>query len=148
MRIPSSGDERHMEAFRRTCVEKGLAVTHQRQVIYRALISMPEHPTPESVYEVVRSEIPTISLGTVYKNIKTFLSAGLLRAVTLHHESLRLDANVAHHYHLVCTRCKSITDLPADDLEPIQFRRTPPRGFRVQNYSLEVHGLCAACAAS
>ena len=67
------------EQFRRLCGEHGLAVTHQRQVIYQALMLMHDHPSPEAVYEKVRKQIPSISLATVYKNIKTFVDSGLLR---------------------------------------------------------------------
>ena len=132
--------------FRRLCGEHGLAVTHQRQVIYQALMSMHDHPSPEVVYEKVRKQIPSISLGTVYKNIKTFVDSGLLREVSLHHGSTRLETNLAPHHHLVCVRCKTIVDLADDDLEPIQLKKRLPRGFSVQRYSVEVIGLCARCA--
>src|SRR5438876_775162 len=75
------------DQFRLLCGEHGLAVTHQRQVIYQALLSMLDHPSPEAVYEKVRKQIPSISLATVYKNIKTFVDSGLLREVSLHHGS-------------------------------------------------------------
>ncbi len=75
--------EERMEFFRERCRELGLALTHQRMVIYRALAASREHPTPESIYEQVRQEVPSISLGTVYKSIRTFSDAGLLREVNL-----------------------------------------------------------------
>ena len=77
--------------FRDESRRRGLAFTHQRQVIYRVAASMTEHPTPEAIYERVRREMPSISLATVYKNIKTFLDAGILRELSVHHGSLRLD---------------------------------------------------------
>jgi Fur family peroxide stress response transcriptional regulator len=134
------------EAFRRLCGEHGLAVTHQRQVIYQALLSMHDHPSPEIVYEKVRKQIPSISLGTVYKNIKTFVDSGLLREVSLHHGSVRLETNLAPHHHLVCVRCKTIVDLKDEDLEPVRLKKRPPRGFSVQRYSVEVIGLCPRCS--
>jgi Fur family peroxide stress response transcriptional regulator len=133
-------------AFRRLCGEHGLAVTHQRQVIYQALLSMHDHPSPEVVYEKVRKQIPSISLGTVYKNIKTFVDSGLLREVSLHHGSTRLETNLTPHHHLVCARCKTIVDLDDEDLEPVKLKRRPPRGFSIQRFSVEVIGLCPHCA--
>ncbi|MBI3281935.1 MAG: transcriptional repressor, partial [Acidobacteria bacterium] len=59
-----------LQQFWSVCRERGLAMTHQRQVIYQALRDMHGHPSPEEVYERVRRQIPSISLGTVYKNIK------------------------------------------------------------------------------
>lgn len=135
-----------MELFRQRCREKGLALTHQREVIYRAMSSMDDHPSPEALFEVVRERIPSISLGTVYKNIKTFLDSGLLKEVSLHHGSIRLEANMTPHHHLVCSACRAIVDLSEEDLEPVRLKSRPPAGFRVRRFSVEAVGLCAACA--
>lgn len=139
--------DRRMELFRQKCREKGLALTHQRQVIYEALSQMEHHPSPEAIYEVVRKQIPSISLGTVYKNLKTFLDTGLLREVSVHHGTIRLEANMSPHHHFVCTQCKAIMDLEPEDLEPVKLKRKPPKGFRVQRFSVEALGICAACLA-
>jgi Fur family peroxide stress response transcriptional regulator len=137
-----------MQEFRKRCAEAGLAFTHQRQLIYRALAESEVHPTTEAVYERVRAEIPSISLATVYKNIKTFLSVGLLREVTLLHDSQRLDANLENHHHFICMQCKMILDLDDRDLSPVRLKRKLPPGSRVQRYEVEVLGLCARCARS
>ncbi|MBM3736387.1 MAG: transcriptional repressor [Acidobacteria bacterium] len=137
-----------MQNFRDRCVELGMPLTHQRLVIYEALASTDEHPTPEAVFERVRKKIPSISLATVYKNIRSFADAGLLREVSLLHESLRLDANLADHHHLVCERCKSVTDLPHDALAPVRMKINPPDRFQVHRFNVEVLGLCARCAAT
>ena len=132
------------EAFKK----RGLSVTHQRQVIYDALMGMQGHPSPEAIYEEVRRQIPSVSLATVYKNIKTFVDRGILREVSLPHGSARLETNLAPHHHLVCVRCKSIVDLDDADVEPVRLKAEVPRGFRVQRYSVEVIGLCRDCAAA
>lgn len=144
--VPARHVRQRMDFFRQRCAESGLAFTHQRYVIYRALAGSGDHPTPESVYEQVRREVPSISLGTVYKNIRTFLDAGLLREVTLLHESQRLDANMAPHHHLVCVCCRSVRDLDDESLEPVRLRRRLPRGFRMRGAAIELHGVCAVCA--
>jgi Fur family transcriptional regulator, peroxide stress response regulator len=138
--------ESRMTFFREWCARKALAVTHQRLVIYRVLASREDHPSPELIYSEVRREIPSISLGTVYKNIKTLTEAGLLREVSLPHESLRVDANLDPHHHLICEKCKSVRDLPEADLGPVRPRRRLPEGFEVHRYRVEVVGLCERCA--
>jgi len=138
--------EQRMEWFRDRCVAAGLPCTHQRQVLYRALLQAEDHPSPELLYERVRQDIPSISLGTVYRNIRTFLDSGLIGEVSLHHGSLRLEANNQPHHHFVCTDCRMMFDLPAEGLDEIQIRRPLPKGFRVNRFIVEAHGLCAACA--
>jgi Fur family transcriptional regulator, peroxide stress response regulator len=134
--------------FTSLCREHGLAATHQRRVIYETVMSLDGHPSPERIYEAVRKEIPSISLATVYKNVRTFLESGMLREVSMHHGSVRVEANESEHYHLVCTRCRRITDLDAKSVQvrPLAKRRTL-RGFQVTRISVDVLGICAACAA-
>ncbi|MCX6621813.1 MAG: transcriptional repressor [Acidobacteria bacterium] len=138
--------ERRMVWFRERCKESGLACTHQRQVIYRALAESEAHPSPELVYESVRTRIPAISLATIYKSIRTFIDQGLLMQVNPLHESARLDANLEPHHHLVCTACKSVQDLPPEMLEPLRPTHPLPNGFRPRQFHVEVLGLCARCA--
>ena len=120
-------------------------MTHQRWVIYRTLARTAQHPTPEETFEQVRREIPSISLATIYKNIRTFLDAGLLREVSTPDQTMRLDANLESHHHLVCASCGTILDLPEDSVAPIHLTKTPPRGFRVESYNVNFLGYCGHC---
>ena len=137
------------QAFRELCTRQGLAVTHQRQIIYEVMQSMDGHPSPEEVYIKVRELIPAVSLATVYKNIHIFLASGILREVSPHHGSLRVEMNSHPHHHLVCTNCRSIQDISESDLiafggcRPVQQKL--PGGFLAQRVSVDVLGLCARC---
>ncbi len=135
-----------IEQFRDICRRHGLAATYQRQVIYETAMAPPGHASAEAIYERVRRRIPGISLATVYKNLRTFIDYGVLGQVSLHNGSLRVEGNPDPHHHLVCTRCKSITDLNEEELEPIRLRRELPDGFRVQRIAIDLLGLCKKCA--
>jgi Fe2+ or Zn2+ uptake regulation protein len=131
--------------FRAICERAGVAVTHQRQVIYEALRGMHGHPSPDEVYERVRTKIPSVSLATVYKNIHLFIESGVFTEVSLHHGSLRVETNARPHHHLVCTDCKSITDIDAEELGFATKARKLRGGFLAQRYAVDVLGLCADC---
>lgn len=131
--------------FRSICERSGVAVTHQRQVIYEALQSMRGHPSPEEVYARVKKKVPSVSLATVYKNIHLFIDSGIFREVSLHHGSLRVETNAKPHYHLVCTSCKSITDIDAEELGFTSRARRLKGGFLAQRFSVDVLGLCPGC---
>jgi Fur family transcriptional regulator, peroxide stress response regulator len=132
--------------FRDLCHRHNLAATHQRQLIYETVMTMPGHPSPEAIYDKVRKKIPSISLATVYKNIRTFLDSGVLREVSLHHGSLRVEANQETHHHLVCVRCKSIVDLEESSLKPVLLKEKLPRGFQVKRVAVDVLGVCQTCS--
>jgi Fur family transcriptional regulator, peroxide stress response regulator len=131
--------------FRELCAQHGLAVTHQRQIIYEVLRDIPGHPSPEEVYMRVRKKIPAISLATVYKNINLFLESGLFREVSLHYGSLRVETNSHPHHHLVCTSCRSIFDIEEHDLGALQVPSKLAGGFLVTRLAVDVIGLCPAC---
>lgn len=137
--------EDRMGAFTRRCKEAGLTATHQRTVIYRVLVESRDHPSPELVYERVSREIPEISRATVYKNIHTFIDAGMLREVSELHQTNRLDANLERHHHLICIRCRKVVDYHDDELDSVRASNAEPDGFQVTEYRVEARGLCPAC---
>lgn len=131
--------------FRAICERAGVAVTHQRQVIYETLRTMHGHPSPEEVYTRVKTRIPSVSLATVYKNIHLLIESGVFHEVSLHHGSLRVETNEKPHHHLVCTACKSITDIAAEELGFVSKSRKLRGGFLAQRFAVDVLGLCRDC---
>lgn len=142
----SGSVEQRVQEFRQRCRSAGLALTHQREMIYRAVLESAGHPSPEKIYERVKRRIPAISLATVYKNLHTFLETGLLREVTPHHGTLLLESNPEEHHHLVCVGCKTILDVEREAIGPVQFRRKPPAGYRILRHQVEILALCPGCA--
>ena len=133
--------------FREICAAHGIAVTQQRQVLYEVMQGLEGHPSPEEVYAEVRQKIPAISLATVYKNIHLFVESGILREVSLHHGSQRVEMNEHEHHHLVCSRCKAIADIEPEALGATELlkRAKLPGGFLAERFSVDVIGVCARC---
>ena len=135
------------EQFRELAWKCGLAATHQRQVIYEAVVAMPGHYSPENVYSQVRQRTPSISLATVYKNLRLFVEHGLLREVSPHASTLLVEGNLEPHHHLVCTRCKAVQDVEGDFIDYKKLSRRAPRGFDLTQPLVEVFGVCRRCRA-
>ena len=135
------------QQFRELASKHRLAVTHQRQVVFEAVIASDGHHSPEAIYATVRRKIPSISLATVYNNLRLFIDCGLLREVTPHASTLRVDGNLEPHHHLVCTACKSVQDIAGDFVDFKKLARELPDGFDVSQPLIEVFGLCRRCRA-
>ncbi len=140
----SQVDER-MQAFVAVCRERGLSVTPQRLVLYKALLNTTAHPSPEGLFEEVRAQMPTLSLATVYKTVETLKDLGLVQEVNPLHDRMRLDANMDPHHHLVCVRCREVVDIHSGDLDTLALPAELKRGYAVFNHSVQFSGLCAAC---
>ena len=135
------------EQFRELAAQHGLAVTHQRQVVFEAVVASHGHHSPEKIYAAVRRRIPSISLATVYNNLRLFVECGLLREVSPHTSTLRVDGNLKPHHHLVCSRCKVVQDIEGDFINFKRLSRRAPRGFDLTQPLVEVFGLCRRCRA-
>jgi Fur family transcriptional regulator, peroxide stress response regulator len=132
-------------SFRDLCQENGIAVTHQRQVLYEVMKRMHDHPIPEEVYAQVKKRVPAISLATIYKNIHLFVESGVFREVSMHHGSLRVEMNDESHHHMVCSKCKAITDIGEKELGLVSKQDRLPGGFLVERYAVDVIDICAKC---
>jgi Fur family peroxide stress response transcriptional regulator len=135
------------QQFRELASKHALAVTHQRQVVYEAVIAAHGHYSPEQIYASVRKRVPSISLATVYNNLRLFVEHGLLREVTPHASTLRVDGNTEPHHHLVCSRCKEVQDIESDLIDLKRLSRKLPKGFDLTSPVVEVFGLCSRCRA-
>ncbi|AFL87107.1 Fe2+/Zn2+ uptake regulation protein [Terriglobus roseus DSM 18391] len=136
-----------LRTFRELCTQHGIAVTHQRQVLYETMQSMYGHPSPEEVFAAVKQRIPSISLATVYKNIHLFVESGVFRELSIHHGTLRVEMNKVPHHHMVCSVCKKVADLPDDELSLQTAPTILPGGFLVERISVDVIGVCPDCQA-
>ncbi len=126
------------------CRKKGLKVTHQRLVIYQAIAGSTDHPSADMVFKEVRRLHPTISLATVYKTLETFKNVGLVCEVGPFHENARYEANLAHHHHLICIKCKRIMDLEETFLSTISLP-DHLKEHQVLGHTVWVRGLCRDC---
>lgn len=117
--------------------------SRQRERIYQAVHASWEHPSAQMVYDLLREELPRLSLGTVYRNLHQMAQEGMLQE--LKGPTARFDACLAPHAHIRCTCCGRVMDLSALE-EPAPVRSAAEAGWQVERYSLMLEGICPACA--
>ena len=127
------------------CRKAGMNMTPQRLGIYRALLKSYDHPSPEALYERVRSDLPSISLATIYKTLDTLVSLGFAAELPSTGDSKRYDANMDSHHHLVCRSCNAVEDYDDSALSAVKLPRRL-NGFQPEFLSIHVHGLCRQCS--
>lgn len=80
-------------ALQKQLAAHDLKVTHQRIVVYEALMELHDkHPVAEDVYQYLRPDNPSISLGTVYKTLDILAENGFIRRVLSAKGNNRYDA--------------------------------------------------------
>jgi Fur family transcriptional regulator, peroxide stress response regulator len=135
-----------LDGFRNACDKLGLKVTHQRIEIFKAVAASREHPDAETVHRAVRESMPTISLDTVYRNLKLLASSGIISVVGMSDERARFDAKMDPHHHFVCIRCGAICDFQSDGLATLDMPAEAAAFGTPLSLQLEVKGVCRACS--
>ena len=118
----------------------------QRESILKIVRGTDTHPTAEWIFSQTRQEMPTISLGTVYRNLNQLVAAGRLQAVQDGRQT-RFDANLSSHDHFRCLRCGALLDIHCDTAD-LAARAEATLGLQVDRVQVEIHGTCASCLAA
>lgn len=85
--------------------------SRQREHILKIIKGRTDHPTADMIYETARSEYPTISIGTVYRDLKVLEKGKQVLTIETTDTRLRYDGNVEPHCHFICNRCQTIYDI-------------------------------------
>lgn len=123
-------------------MQVGLKATHQRIVIYQAAKKMDHHPTAEHIYDAIRIQSPSISLGTVYKTLETFVDKGLISKVFTKEGQKRYDPRTESHGHIYCANTNEILDFydsELDDLIVQFFKSKRVNNLHIKNITLQIN---------
>jgi Fe2+ or Zn2+ uptake regulation protein len=142
---PSPGVDSAVVALR----DRGFRLTVPRRAVLEVVRSIKTHPTAEEVHRLVIRRVPRVSLGTVYRNLRQLVDAGLLGE--LPGPLARFDANIRAHHHFTCLRCGCIADVEAPVAEP-QSRALSKRveartGLTITHHRIAFFGRCRKCQA-
>ena len=127
--------------------EKKTRHSKQRAALLELLMSTKEHPTAAQLYERLREQYPSVSLGTVYRNLSLLAEQGQVQVLRGGSGFDRFDGNVALHSHITCTVCGRVADvdcsLPGEaEAEKLAAEAS---GFRVLSHALNFYGICPEC---
>lgn len=120
--------------------------SRQRERILELIRSTDAHPTAAWVYDQLKREFPSLSAGTVYRNIAILIEEGLVNRIDFGSTFDRFDAKTAPHYHFICEGCGRIIDAEVPFDETITDRLRATKGLVVHRHEIEFYGLCGECA--
>lgn len=128
------------DALAQKLADSGLRSTPQREVIYNVLLKKRDHPTADEVFARVKSELPTISLATVYNCLETLAQCDLIRAVNFERGPTRYCPNLRPHAHFHDDQTGKThdIDLPADLLQ--QVSSVLPPGYDAKSVEIIFRG--------
>ncbi len=119
--------------------------TIQRTVILETLRHLNCHASAGMVYEAIREKYPTISRGTVFRVLSEAAAEGEVLRLRLAEADDRFDITTAPHCHITCRQCGCVRDIGTVPSLELEEKVTETGGFLVEEYHLELLGICPEC---
>lgn len=113
-----------------------------RNSIYQYLCGTKEHPSAEMIFNDLKGDLPNLSLGTVYRNLKQLEEIGRVIRVTTVDNHERYDANCEDHVHLVCERCGRVIDIMDADINAAKAACNLSGGAKIKHIQIVLNGTC------
>ena len=121
----------------------GKRYSRQRELIYEALRQTEQHPTAEMTYQWLKPANPSLSLGTVYRNLNLLADEGAIRRMAFPVE--RYDAKTMPHPHFCCDQCGAVYDLHLPYDAELDRQALLASGHDVTGHEVVFHGICTKC---
>jgi len=130
----------HMES-------KGLRSTGPRRLIIETFLASHKHLTIDELLSQVRKRNPRLGYVTVYRTLKMLAQSGAAVEHQFGDGLTRFEpaGTACHHDHLICVRCRRITEFEAPEIETLQAKIAAQHDFEVHSHEHVLYGLCAAC---
>ena len=125
---------------------KGSRLTPYRAAVLDVLQGNCDHPTAAEIYRKVRRRRPGVAYATIYNALNWLTRNGMIVELKHGDEASRYDPITERHDHLVCTSCGALVDSRIELPRKVWSGAARRAGFRVEQYRLELYGLCPRCA--
>ena len=119
--------------------------TRQYEAIRTVLTEAKRPLLAQEVLSLASAIVPTMSLATVYRNLKGLQANNIITSVILPGQNPRYEIkNHIHHHHFQCRYCEQVFEV---NLCPGGFEKFMPEEFTVEDHELILYGECKECSA-
>ncbi len=118
--------------------------SRRRDAVYANLCQRCDHPTAEDIFLSIKSEYPSISLATVYRNLSQLETDGKIIRIGSG-GTARYDGNISPHYHLVCLSCGGVFDISVND-DGLCEKAAVSFDGKIVSHTVIFKGYCSACS--
>ena len=119
--------------------------TIQKDLVFQAVNELHGHVTADEVYEFIREKHPSVSKGTVYRNLNQLAQDGEIRRVEIPDGPDCFDFTTRVHYHVCCVLCHRVFDVDMDEIPDLMQRIRDTHGVEFLKYDILFKGICPDC---
>ena len=125
--------------------KNGYKATTQRLAIYNFLISREDHPSADQIYQALKNDYPTISLGTIYKTLDLLEELGLVQKLGFSEDRVRYDPDMELHINMICTKCGKINDYKTENVKELWNIIIADLGIKQKGQRIDLYYECDDC---
>ncbi|OAM87693.1 transcriptional repressor [Termitidicoccus mucosus] len=133
----------HSDSLAHKLADSGLRATPQRELVYQTILARRDHPTADEVFARVKSEMPSISLATVYNCLETLIDCDLVRAVNFDRAPTRYCPNLHPHAHFHDKETGATHDVDLPDELLVALKKILPPGYKADAIDITFRGHAA-----
>jgi len=124
----------------------GRHLTAQRRLLLDLIHSARGHIDAKELYRRASSQDASISLATVYRNLRLFQDLGLVDETRLGRTSHQYEPKrSAEHQHFVCTYCGRVIEFQTPLVDNVIERFQQEQGVKVTKTEFYLEGVCRQC---
>ncbi len=123
--------------------KNSIKVTPQRLAIIE-LIDKHGHISIKEIYSEIRSNFPSLSLATIYKNINTMLDGDFIKELKIVGKESKYELTKDDHSHLICKECGDVEDIDIKT-EDIILEARKNSNYDITDSTIQFFGLCPSC---
>ncbi len=116
--------------------------SRQRELILNIVKGRCDHPTADDIYNEAKLKEPSISLGTVYRDLKNLTDSGEIITLETTDKKIHYDGNTVNHAHFICVKCGKIIDLGVYNYDKTQIEG---KGLKLLKEKCVYYGYCEKC---
>lgn len=119
--------------------------TIQSALVYETVNKLKCHATADEIYEDIIKAYPSISRGTVYRNLNRLAQEGKIRKLTIPGGADCFDHICQEHYHVRCEQCGRVFDVDMDHIADLDKKIKNTQGFLFTGCDIIFRGICPKC---
>lgn len=126
----------------------GLKATPVRLLVLATLRNASRPLTVKDLLKVLTKKDSSIDTVTVYRTLRSFEEASVVRSLSLGSDALSYELADDHHHHIVCLKCGLVEGFETCAFTKIgdSILKASKKFKVISKHSFELFGTCSSCA--
>ena len=124
--------------------------TRQGVAVRQALQEQPGFRSAQDIFATLRAQGHKVGLSTVYRHLQTLTDQGAADAIHRPDGETTYrfcgETPTGHHHHVVCRLCGRAVEVEGRAIERWASEVAAKHGYTEVDHTIEVFGICEACA--